>query len=238
MNPNKFRSIVVLTGAGISAESGIQTFRDQNGLWENHRIEDVATPEAFIKNPPLVQEFYNLRRRQLKNNNIMPNNAHLSLGEFEKKFSGEFHIITQNIDHLHEQAHSKNILHMHGELFKVRCVQTNDIFTWHDDITAKSKCSCCKLTGTLRPHIVWFGEMPLFMDQIEQLLLAADLFISIGTSGEVYPASMFIQICKRHNPDVTTVEINLNKTSTSNYFDQRFVGPASREVPHFLKSLL
>src|SRR5688572_11753045 len=189
----QYASIVVLTGAGISAESGIKTFRDNNGLWENHRVEDVCTPEAFTRNPELVQQFYNARRRQLVAE-AKPNPAHAALADFERNFGGDFILITQNVDDLHERAGSRNLRHMHGELLKARCSKTQIVVPWTANITADTPCPCCSKTGLLRPHIVWFGEMPLFMDEIEAALSRCDLFVSIGTSGQVYPAAGFVQM--------------------------------------------
>lgn len=237
MNKRSYNSIVCLTGAGISAESGIQTFRDQNGLWENHAIEDVATPDAFAQNPNFVHNFYNERRISLFDKKIEPNLAHQALSKCEKKFIGEFIIITQNIDNLHERAGSKNILHMHGELTKMRCEQTNQVFKSEMKISTETKCQCCQQAGTLRPHIVWFGEIPHNMDIIEQKLMECDLFISIGTSGAVYPAAMFVQQAKIFN-DAYTVEVNTQETEISDRFDETIQGPATLELPKFLESIL
>lgn len=232
------RSIVVLTGAGVSAESGINTFRAADGLWENHRIEEVATPEGFEHNPQLVHQFYNERRRLLLDKNIQPNPAHLALARFEQKFTsqckGEFLLITQNIDNLHERAGSRNVLHMHGELLKMRCQRSHMVFEISTDLTYDNECRCCLSMGNLRPHVVWFGEMPLHMAQINRTLENCDLFISIGTSGNVYPAAGFYQLAKRRNAH--TVELNLEKTGSD--FDEHIYGPASSAVPDFLDGLL
>ena len=163
---NSIKSIVVLTGAGISAESGIKTFRAVDGLWEGHRVEDVATPDAFERDPSLVQAFYNERRKPLLNQVVHPNDAHRALAELERRFEGEFLLVTQNIDNLHEQGGSSNVLHMHGEVLKMRCKITGDIFDCYSDIEAEDRCDCCGDLNNLRPHIVWFGEMPLYMDSI------------------------------------------------------------------------
>ncbi len=247
-----YKNIVILTGAGISAESGIATFRDSNGLWNNHKVEDVATPLAFRRNPKLVNSFYNQRRQELFKPEIQPNLAHKALADFEKRHKGGFVIITQNVDDLHERAGSKTVLHMHGELLKKRCTNTGRVFPAIDDITEDSICACCKETGTLRPHIVWFGEMPFDMDKNTKLLDICDLFISIGTSGQVYPAANFVEIAKR-GPEATTdnplawirtkekpaktVEINLESTVIGSNFDEGFYGKASEEVPLFFESL-
>lgn len=229
------KNLVILTGAGISAESGIKTFRDSNGLWENHPIEDVATPEAFHRNPALVYEFYNLRRAQLLEENVKPNLAHKSMANFQKESSKyTTHLITQNVDNLHERAGAKAI-HMHGELQKARCSKTNNVFNWQDSFDENTNCPCCKQTGNLRPHIVWFGEMPLSMDEIYKLLEEADIFAAIGTSAQVYPAAMFYQIAKQSG--AKTVELNLEKTGASLDFDLSINGKATEIVPKFLDDL-
>ncbi|MGI1678379.1 MAG: NAD-dependent protein deacylase [Cellvibrionaceae bacterium] len=234
----KFSSIVVLTGAGISAESGIKTFRASDGLWENHRIEDVATPEAFERNASLVHHFYNLRRQQLTNG-IEHNKAHQALAEFEWEFLGNnrnsFTLITQNVDNLHELAGSNSVIHMHGELLKVRCIASGKIFDRHTDLHSETICHCCNLSHTLRPHIVWFGEMPLFMDKIENALAKCDLFIAIGTSGNVYPAAGFFQMAK--HAGAQTVELNLEPSVNADEFDESITGVATKIVPEYLKSL-
>lgn len=236
------RSIVVLTGAGISAESGVATFRDNDGLWCNHRIEDVATPEAFIRNPKLVQEFYNTRRAQL--GEVVPNAAHLALAKLAQHWEGRFLLVTQNVDDLHERAlHGKKarsgfeLLHMHGELRKVRCVETDHIHDWAGDITDASQCACCNEINTLRPHIVWFGEMPLYMEQIYSALGQCDLFISIGTSGNVYPAAGFVQEVKRGGRG-KAVELNLEPSLGHSLFDEKIYGKATQIVPEYVERLL
>lgn len=231
--PREYRSVVVLTGAGISAESGVKTFRDNNGLWENHRMEEIATPEGFASNPELVQAFYNARRAQLKQ--VAPNPAHWALAAFERSFTGNFLLITQNVDDLHGRAGSRNLLHMHGELRKVRCIESHQVFDWAQDINADDECECCGLTETLRPHIVWFGEMPLFMDEIYRALEQCDLFLSIGTSGHVYPAAGFVQVANQAGAH--TVEINLEPSQVQGDFAECIYGPASTAVPEFLSSI-
>jgi NAD-dependent deacetylase len=229
------KNIVILTGSGISAESGLKTFRDAGGLWEGYRVEEVATPEAYEANPALVQKFYNLRRQQLKE--TKPNAAHLALAELEKNWKGDFFLITQNVDDLHGRAGNKNLLHMHGELKKVRCGNTHKVFDFEDEITEETKCQCCSKTGALRPHIVWFGEMPLGMELIYKKLQAADIFVSIGTSGVVYPAAGFVQEV-RHIGLAETVEINLEPSAGHSLFEKKIYGPASKTVPEFVKELL
>lgn len=236
------QSIVILTGAGISAESGLLTFRDNGGLWCNHRIEDVATPEAFIRNPKLVQDFYNMRRAQLKE--VTPNAAHSALADLAEKWQGDFLLVTQNVDDLHDRAFAGRklpdtfrFMHMHGELTKARCAQTDTIYEWSNNIDEDTLCGCCHEMGTLRPHIVWFGEMPLYMPQIYQALAACDLFVSIGTSGNVYPAAGFVQEA-RMNGSCRTVEINLEPSQGYSLFDEKIYGRASETVPEFVKRLL
>lgn len=231
----KAHSIVVLTGAGISAESGIRTFRAADGLWEDHRVEDVATPEAFARDPALVQRFYNARRAQLLSG-IQPNAGHQALADFERQHAGRFTLITQNIDNLHEQAGSQNLLHMHGELLKVRCSATGRLYPCHEDLHSDRPCPCCQRPGLLRPHVVWFGEMPLHMDEIHKALSQCDLFVSIGTSGNVYPAAGFFQLAKQAGAH--TVELNLEPSSHGSRFDEVHYGPATEVVPQYFASLL
>ena len=223
-------NIVVLTGSGISAESGIKTFRDNNGLWENHRFEEVATPEAFERDPELVHRFYNQRRRQLLDG-IEPNAAHIALTKFARGFSGSFVLVTQNVDNLHQRAGSNPVLAMHGELLKMRCVASGRVMECNGDITVEDRCSCCDKAGRLRPHIVWFGEMPMFMTEIEEALRKCDLFVAIGTSGMVYPAAGFHQLAKHYG--ARTVELNLESSASGAMFDEQQLGPASEVVPEF-----
>ena len=228
------RSIVVLTGAGISAESGIETFRAAEGLWANHRVDDVATPEGFARNPQLVYEFYNQRRRQLLTPEISPNAAHSALAKFEHEFDGEFLLVTQNVDNLHERAGSQNLIHMHGELLKMRCLNSKLVFDVSEDFDYDTHCRCCRSAGNLRPHVVWFGEMPFQMNRINSALENCDMFVAIGTSGNVYPASEFYQTAKIRK--ASTVELNLERTGSS--FDRHVRGPATECVPQFFESLL
>ena len=186
-----YQNIVILTGAGISAESGVQTFRGAGGLWEGERVEDVATPQAFKADPQKVQRFYNLRRAGLKS--IKPNAAHEALARLEENHKGKVLLITQNVDDLHERAGSKSLIHMHGELMKARCLHCHTVLPWNDDINPQDICPSCQSQNCLRPHIVWFGEMPFAMAEIDAALAKCDLFLSIGTSGHVYPAAGFIE---------------------------------------------
>ena len=217
--------IVVLTGAGISQESGIPTFRGADGLWNGHRIEEVASPEAFRRNPALVHEFYNTRRRQLLSQSVKPNAAHFALAELERTFPGEFLLVTQNVDDLHERAGSRSLIHMHGELLKARCTRSGEIRECREDLTDE---------GTWRPHIVWFGEMPLEMDRIVTALERCDCFLAIGTSGVVYPAAGFVE---RAPPGCRRIEVNLEGTPVSSLFDEHRRGAASRIVPELLREL-
>lgn len=228
------RSVVILTGAGVSAESGIRTFRGADGLWEDHRIEDVATPEGFLRDPELVHRFYNQRRRLLTGGAIRPNPAHAALARFEHSFPGDVLLITQNIDNLHERAGSRQVLHMHGELLRMRCQISDRVFDIRDDVGPLSRCQCCGQPGNLRPHIVWFGEMPFHMPQITRALENCDLFVSIGTSGNVYPAAGFYQIARTGRAH--TVEINLEETGS--VFDEHIYGKASVAVPQYFDQLL
>ncbi len=230
MNP-AHRSIVVLTGAGISAESGIRTFRVAEGLWEEHRVEDVASPEGFARDPHLVQDFYNQRRRQLQQPRIKPNAAHLALAEFEQGFAGEFLLVTQNIDNLHERAGSRSLLHMHGEMLRIRCEYSGRVFANREDVFPETECSCCGRRGGLRPDVVWFGEMPFHMDEIFAALAACDLFVAIGTSGNVYPAAGFHQAASSAGAE--TVELNLEPTGGN--FHRGLYGPATEKVPEFFQ---
>ncbi|WP_243295410.1 Sir2 family NAD+-dependent deacetylase [Geothrix mesophila] len=225
-------SIVILTGAGISAESGLRTFRDANGLWENHRVEDVATPEAFQRNPALVHRFYNARRRSLPG--VRPNAAHAALARLECEWPGEVLLVTQNVDDLHDRAGSRNLLHMHGELLKGRCLACRAVLDWPGDMDADSRCPVCR-RGGMRPHIVWFGEVPLEMDRIFDALERCDLFAAIGTSGHVYPAAGFVAAV---GPGARTVELNLEPSRVVDAFREHRVGRATDLVPAFVEELL
>lgn len=228
--------VLVLTGAGISAESGIRTFRAADGLWEEHKVEDVATPEGYARNPKLVQDFYNARRRQLQQPEIAPNAAHLALARLEDALGENFMLVTQNIDNLHERAGNKNVLHMHGELLKVRCTQSGQVLDWPGDLSVDDRCHCCQFPAPLRPHIVWFGEMPFDMDHIYQALSMADIFIAIGTSGHVYPAAGFVHEAKLHGAQ--TVELNLEPSQVGSEFEEKHYGLASEVVPAYVENLL
>ena len=234
MNLQLHKPLVILTGAGISAESGIRTFRASDGLWEDHRIEDVASPEGFARNPQLVHEFYNQRRRQLLESAIQPNAAHLALAKLEAEWEGEFLLVTQNVDNLHERAGSKNLLHMHGSLLKAFCQSCDERTEWPRDLSAQDACPHCKIKGHMRVDVVWFGEMPYHMERIADALEKCELFISIGTSGVVYPAAGFAREARNSK----RIEVNLADTEISRAFHEHRLGPAGIEVPKLVDSLL
>ncbi|WP_375260176.1 NAD-dependent deacylase [Citreimonas sp.] len=227
--PNR---IVVLTGAGLSAESGLGTFRDKNGIWTRHRIEDVATPEAFARDPDRVHAFYNERRAQAAG--ARPNPAHEALARLQERHPGAVTIVTQNVDALHERA-GATALHMHGELARSTCAACGHRWTAPETMHPRDPCPACAAQAT-RPDVVWFGEMPHHMDEIERHLLSCDLFAAIGTSGNVYPAAGFVQEAARAG--ARTVEINLEPTDVSGLFDDHLAGPASKVVPEWVESVL
>ncbi|QVL41696.1 MAG: NAD-dependent protein deacylase [Alcanivorax sp.] len=228
--------IVILTGAGISAESGINTFRDAGGLWENHRIEDVATPEAFQRDPQGVQSFYNRRRAQLRDPAIQPNAAHLALAGLEQALPGQVLVVTQNVDDLHERAGSRNVIHMHGELLKARCQSTDTLVPADRDLDPALTCTVCGAAGCLRPHVVWFGEMPLEMERIYATLAGCERFISIGTSGNVYPAAGFVAEARASGAHTT--ELNLEPSEQLTAFHEHRHGRATELVPAYVRELL
>ena len=251
----EIRNIVILTGAGISAESGLQTFRAADGLWEGHRVEDVATPEAYARNPALVHQFYDARRGRL--GEVEPNAAHVALARLDAEWPGELLIVTQNVDDLHERAGARRLLHMHGELTSGWCLRCNERFGWQGPMAPHSVrpepvegphlageseeqsfdklrtngniCPACGVRGNVRPDIVWFGEMPYEMERIDDALMNADLFVSIGTSGAVYPAAGFVQTARYCG--AATLEINLEPSQGSIFFDETRLGRAAELVP-------
>lgn len=226
--------IVILTGAGLSAESGLSTFRDKGGIWSKHRIEDVATPEAFSRDPESVLEFYNTRRKSAAG--VKPNAAHVALARLEKEYPGEVLTVTQNIDPLHEMAGTKRLIHMHGEICKKLCAHCGTRETWEDDLSTELVCQTCKKSGGMRPDVVWFGEMPYQMEEIAVALSACDLFISIGTSGTVYPAAGFVM--EARNAGAHTVELNLEPSEGASLFAKAIHGKATEIVPAFVDELL
>ncbi len=234
------RNLVILTGSGISAESGVPTFRAGDGLWEGHRVEDVATPRAFARDPALVQDFYNQRRRHLAT--VRPNAAHRALADLAARWEGDFLLVTQNVDDLHDRAHAETppgggfeLIHLHGELLKAECTATGRVCDWPGDLAADEP-SPFHPAGRLRPHIVWFGEMPLHMDRIDRALSACDLFVSIGTSGAVYPAAGFVR--QATWAGARTVELNLEPSLGSRLFEEKTYGPATEVVPAFAAGLV
>ena len=226
-------NIVILTGAGISAESGIATFRGPGGLWEGHRVEDVCTPEALARDPVLVHRFYDLRRAALAS--VVPNAAHDALSRLDAAWPGELLIVTQNVDDLHERAGAKRLLHMHGELRSALCATCGAQSRWYRPMPPRSTCPACG-AAALRPDIVFFGEMPYRMDVIEAALARADIFVSIGTSGAVYPAAGFVQTARWHGAE--TLELNLEPSAGSHLFDESRTGPASVLVPQWVDAML
>ena len=228
------RNIVVLTGAGISAESGLATFRGPDGLWEGHRVEDVCTPEAFVRDAGLVQSFYDARRAALTG--VEPNPAHRALARLDAAWPGELLIVTQNVDDLHERAGARRLLHMHGELKSAWCLACDTRMAWDADLGDGPACPTCGTKGALRPDIVWFGEMPYGMEEIDAALSRADLFVSVGTSGAVYPAAGFVRTARHHGAG--TLELNLEPSAGSIFFDETRLGPASVLVPAWVEDVL
>ena len=257
------RNIVILTGAGVSAESGLATFRGPDGLWEGHRVEDVCTPEAFRRDPALVHAFYDARRAKL--GAVEPNAAHRALARLDAEWPGELLLITQNVDDLHERAGSTRLLHMHGELTRGWCLACGERFAWEGPMSPASVCPepvegrsfphvggkdspstssgqsvnfcpVCETEGQVRPDIVWFGEMPYEMGRVDEALQRCDLFVSIGTSGAVYPAAGFIQTAKYCG--AKTLEMNLEPSMGSYLFDESRTGRAGKLVPAWVEDVL
>jgi NAD-dependent deacetylase len=230
----EIRNIVILTGAGISAESGLATFRGPDGLWEGHRVEDVATPEAFARDPALVHAFYDARRARLAA--VEPNAAHRALARLDAEWEGELLIVTQNVDDLHERAGAKRLLHMHGELLSAWCRGCDARLRWTGEMGHRPVCPQCGVSGMLRPDIVWFGEMPYEMDRIDRALMGCDLFVSVGTSGAVYPAAGFVQTARYVG--ARTLEMNLEPSLASYLFDESRTGKAGELVPAWVDEML
>jgi NAD-dependent deacetylase len=225
--------VVVLTGAGVSAESGVPTFRDADGLWEGHRVEDVATPEAYDANPRLVQEFYDARRAALKR--VTPNPAHTALARLGDVLGDDLLLVTQNVDDLHERGGSHDVLHMHGELLSALCRACGHRYRWADELSSRPPCPGCGVRE-LRPDIVWFGEMPYEMERIYRALAEADLFVSVGTSGAVYPAAGFVVEARANR--VRSLELNLQPSEGTHWFDEARHGKAGDLVPVWVDSVL
>jgi NAD-dependent deacetylase len=226
-------NIVILTGAGVSAESGIDTFRSEGGLWEQHRVEDVATPEAFARDPDLVLRFYDMRRAAIQTKE--PNAAHFALARLDAEWPGALLIVTQNVDDLHERAGAKRVLHMHGEHLNAWCTYCDVRSPWREPLIDRPPCPACG-AAALRPDVVWFGEMPYRMDEIYAALRQADLFVSIGTSGAVYPAAGFVRNAR--DLGARTVELNLEPSQGSRWFDDCRHGPATEVVPAWVDEML
>lgn len=228
------RHIVILTGAGLSAESGLSTFRDKGGIWSKYRIEDVATPEAFARDPAAVLDFYNMRRRKVLG--VRPNAAHAALAKLESDFPGTVTTITQNIDPLHEKAGTRNLIHMHGEILKVLCMHCGGRHPCEDDLTVDLVCGTCNKRGGLRPDVVWFGEIPYRMEEVNAVLGTCDLFLSVGTSGNVHPAAGFV--AKARAVGARTVELNLEPSRRNSLFTDSIHGRATEIVPDYVARLL
>ena len=230
---DRIRNIVILTGAGISAESGIDTFRGGGGLWEQHRVEDVATPEAFARDPELVLRFYDMRREAIQEK--QPNLAHFALARLDAEWRGELLIVTQNVDDLHERAGAKRVLHMHGEHLNAWCTACDVRSPWRGPLLDRPPCPACGAQA-LRPDVVWFGEMPYRMDEIYAALRTCELFVSIGTSGAVYPAAGFVRDARELG--ARTLELNLERSEGSAWFDETRLGPAGELVPAWVEEIL
>jgi len=230
----KYKNIVILTGAGISAESGLSTFRDEEGLWNKHRVEDVATIEGFYRNPDYVHNFYNNMKKDLKD--VAPNAAHLAITALQEKHAANVSVITQNVDTLHEKAGNKNVYHIHGQIDQAVCLECGNVITTWGEVTSEDTCHKCNATGAYKPNIVFFGEGLLCMNDVDALLRSCDLFISIGTSGVVFPANTFVRSVKYRG--VETIEFNLNSTANNHDFDKSISGKAGETFPKFVAELV
>ena len=230
----KYNNIVILTGAGISAESGLATFRSEDGLWNKHRVEDVATIEAFYRNPDYVHAFYNEMRPELFA--AKPNPAHKAITTLQEKYPAKISVVTQNVDTLHEKAGNKNVYHIHGQINQIRCLNCGHVFETWGEFSSEDVCENCGVAAMLKPNIVFFGEDLLYMDKVDDLLRTCDLFLSVGTSGVVYPAAGFVQIAKMFGAD--TYEFNMEKTSNNRLFDEHIYGPAGTTLPEFVEKMI
>jgi NAD-dependent deacetylase len=230
-------NLFVLTGAGVSAESGLSTFRDASGIWTKYDFRDVATPDGFARNPALVHDFYNARRKNLVT--AQPNAAHAALARLQagmRARGGRVYLCTQNVDDLHERGGAEDVVHMHGELLKSRCGACSRVEAWTEDLSVQTPCPGCGRTGAMRPDVVWFGEMPMHLDAIYEALAEADLFVSIGTSGSVYPAAEFVAQARRAR--IRTCEINLEPSDNARRFDEVLYGPATEVLPGWVERIL
>jgi NAD-dependent deacetylase len=226
--------IVILTGAGVSAESGLGTFRDKGGLWTKYDLAEVATPEGYSRNPELVLDFYNMRRKNCRE--AAPNAAHAALARLQRDYPGEVTLVTQNIDDLHERSGSPAVIHMHGQIMRALCAGCGHQWGWEGDMGRGDACPACGSAGTVRPDVVWFGEMPYRMEEIWGRIAGCALFVAIGTSGSVYPAAAFVADAKHRG--ARTLEINLEPSENAAFFDETRLGPASRKVPEWVAGLL
>lgn len=237
MTVKNAKNILILTGSGVSAESGVATFRDPDGVWARYDVSEVATPEAFAHDPHKVHAFYNERRAGLAG--VEPNRAHRALADLEAGLTargGALTLVTQNVDDLHERAGSKALFHMHGELTKVRCAACAAVSVWRAPLSVETSCTTCGVAGAMRPHIVWFGEMPMYMDEIMDALLTTDLFVSIGTSGSVYPAAGFVSEARALG--LPAMELNLERSENAALFTEGRYGPAGEIVPVWVDEIL
>lgn len=229
-----YRKIAVLTGAGISAESGLATFRSSNGLWNNHKVEDVASIEGFERNPALVHDFYNDLKLEIQK--AKPNAAHLAVTRLQREYPAEVNVITQNVDTLHEKAGCKNVYHIHGQINQAVCLNCGHILETWDDVDTQTVCPYCNIAGMMKPNIVFFGENLLCMDKVDTILRTCDLFVSVGTSGVVYPAAGFVQIAKYYGAD--TIEFTLDMTANNYLFDRHVYGKAGETLPSYVEELI
>ena len=230
----QYQNILILTGAGISAESGLATFRSSNGLWNNYPVEDIATIEGFQRNPALVHDFYNNLKEEIQK--AKPNAAHLAITKLQQNYPGKVSIATQNVDTLHEKAKNTDIYHIHGQINQAVCLNCGHVLETFSDVDTQTVCPNCQVGGMMKPNIVFFGENLLYMDKVDKLLRSCDLFISIGTSGVVYPAAGFVQTAKYYGAD--TIEFTLETTANNYLFDRHIYGPAGKTFPPFVDELL
>lgn len=230
----QYKNIFILTGAGISAESGLATFRASNGLWNNHKVEDVATIEAFERNPAYVHDFYNELKKELVK--AKPNPAHSAITRLQNEYPANINVITQNVDTLHEKAGNKNIYHIHGQINQAVCLNCGHILETFGDVDTETICPNCNISGMMKPNIVFFGENLLCMDKVDDLLRHCDMFLSVGTSGVVFPAAAFVQTAKYYG--AATFEFNLEPTSNNFYFDKHIFGPAGTTLPAFVDEMI